>query len=236
MEKRRLLPFLGLLLLLIATILISMELALERDRVMVPHLVGATVPLAMERLREQRLQGKVTGEDYDARFPKGAVIRQDPPPGSWTRAGRWVSLTVGRGSDTLFLPDFAGLPRGKVQALLGANGLVLEGVSQVHSARVPKGVVIAQSPPPGTKLRIGAQVSLLVSLGPTEPVFLMPELVGKEGRYAVQTLKAWGMRVETSSRRDAGGGSARVLAQRPVAGSPISPGETIWLELGQRGP
>ena len=231
--RRRLLISASLLILLVISTIITMELALEKGRVSVPNVVGAAVPLARERLKEYHLQGKITGESYHPSLPKGAVISQDPAAGARIKKQRSVSLTISKGSDELFLPDFALQPRDKVRRYLGAKGLALGDLCQVHSRIYPRGSVISQSPPSGTKLHIGEAVSLLVSLGPPEPVYLMPDLIGRDGASISEALMAIGFKVRINFQASFAKERGRIVAQEPPYGSPIARGERIVLVLGK---
>lgn len=231
--KRKALILFGLLILLTGTTLFTMQFALEKDRVYVPHVVGATAPLAMERLKEHNLQGKIAGDNYHLSFPKGSVITQDPPPGARIKARGWVSLTISRGSNELFLPDFAMQPKDKVRRYMGAKGLALGDLCQAHSGVVPLGIIMAQSPPPGTKVHISDTVSLLVSLGSSQPVYLMPDLVGREGTSISKALMAMGFKVQTNLQASSAKDAGRIMSQKPPHGSPIAKGERIVLGLGK---
>ncbi len=231
--KRRLLISAVLLVLLAITTLISMELAHQKDRVLVPDLVGAAAPQAMERLKEQDLKGKIVGDSYHPSLLKGSVVRQDPPPGSGLKRNRTVSLIISRGSNELFLPDFSLRPKDSVRRAMGQKGLVLRELTELHSDSVPRGHIIAQSPPPGTKLRIGDAVSLLVSRGPEEVAYLMPDLIGRDGQSVSRWLRDLGFKVELEPQPSSSGGGIQILAQEPPSGYPIVRGSKITLALNK---
>jgi len=230
--KRRALIIAGLCTLLAITTISTMEWALERGRVAVPNLLGAAAPLAIERLKEYDLEGKIVGESYHPSIPKGAVIHQDPAPGARVKAKRTVRLTISQGSDELFLPDFTFQPKDRVRRYMGSKGLALGDLCQVHSGKVPRDTIIAQSPPPGTRLHLGDPVSLLVSLGPFPPVYFMPDLKGTDGSFVSKALVAMGFKVQISFQASPAREAGRIVDQNPPCGSPVAQGETILLVLG----
>lgn len=232
-RKKGLLIFAGLLALLAGTTLITMELAFEKGRVVVPHVVGAPAPLAMERLKEQGLRGRIVGERYHPSLPKGSVIVQDPAPGSRIKPQRSVSLTLSRGSSELFLPDFTYLRKDAARRAMGAKGLALGELCHVHSDLVPRGGIVSQSPPAGTRLHIGDVVNLLVSLGPEEAVYLMPDLTGRDTPATSRTLTAMGFKVQPDFGAPSKKEPARIVAQEPLPGSPLPNGAKILLVVGK---
>ena len=235
-QKRRVLIFLGLLIMMVGTILVTMELAFEKGRVLVPNLVGALAPAAKERLKEEGLEGRIVGDRYHPSLPKGSVIAQDPAPRSRIKQHRSVALTISRGTNELFLPDFALQKKEAARRITGAKGLVLGELCQIHSDQVPRGKVISESPPAGAKLIIGDTVNLLVSLGPEERVYLMPDLIGKDEQTVSKALTAMGFKVQLdplpSSKRKQG----KILSQAPPSGSPVPFGSKILLGLEEKKP
>ena len=235
-RKRHLLVFLGFLVLVTGTVFITMELAYEKGRVLVPDLVGAPAPVAMERLKEEGLVGRIVGERYHPSLSKGSVVFQDPAPLSRIKQHRSVALTISRGTNELFLPDFALQKKEAARRTMGAKGLGLGELCQIHSDQVPRGKVISQSPPAGTKLVIGDAVSLLVSLGPQERVYLMPDLIEKDVQTVSQALTAVGFKVQLDPPPPSKRESAKILSQEPPSGSPVPFGSKILLGLEKKKP
>jgi serine/threonine-protein kinase len=222
---------LGLLILMVGTGLITMELAFEKGRILVPDLVGAPAPIAMQRLKEEGLEGRIVGESYHPSLPKGSVIIQDPAPGSRIKPNRSIALTISRGTNELFLPDFALQKTEAARRIIGEIGLMLGELCPIHSNRVPRGKVISQSPPAGTRLIIGDTVNLLVSLGPEDRIYLMPNLIGKDARTVSKALTALGFKVQIDPPRSSEEEQGKILSQEPPFGSPVPLGSKILLGL-----
>ncbi len=147
---------------------IMMWLAMDRDMVQLPRVIGIDATAATELLRERGLQPKVSGREFNERVEKDAVLSQRPASGSWVKKNSEVRLIVSRGSDAVVLPSLAGLPVPDARRVLLQHGLTLGRVAQVHSVEREKEQVIAQDPEAGVPLRRGSAVALLVSLGRRE--------------------------------------------------------------------
>lgn len=153
-----------------ATGYITMWLVMEKDMVQLPRVIGVDSTRAMELLREEGLQPKVTGKEFSELMVKEAVISQRPASGSWVKKNSEIRLVVSRGGDAVVLPNLAGLSLADAKQSLQARGLTLGRVAQAHSPTHPKGEVIAQDPEESVPIRRGSPVALLVSLGqPEEP-------------------------------------------------------------------
>lgn len=148
----------------------TMWFAAEKDKVRLPRVIGMDSTAALELLRDQSLQPKVSGREYSEAIPQDAVLSQRPASGSWVKKNSDVRLVVSQGSDAVALPNLTGLPLPQAQQLLQAHGLTLGRVAQVHSSERPKGEVIAQDPEAGALLRRGSPVAVLLSLGQLDEV------------------------------------------------------------------
>ncbi len=147
---------------------ITMWLAMDRDMVQLPRLIGIDATAATQLLREQRLQPKVSGREFNEQVAKDAVVSQRPASGSWVKKNSEVRLIVSKGSDAVALASLAGLPLPDARRILLQHGLTLGRVAEVYSLEGEKGRVIAQDPEAGVAIRRGGAVALLVSLGQRE--------------------------------------------------------------------
>ena len=97
--------------------------------------------------------------------PRGAVIRQQPEPGTALARGRTVRLyvAVGRGSrGAVRLGDYTGLPERQARELLYRAGLTVRVLDRKAPTRRLVGVVLSQQPSAGMTLPVLSQVALLV--------------------------------------------------------------------------
>lgn len=142
----------------------------EKDKVQLPRLIGMDAATALETLRQQGLQSKVSGREFNDTIPQDAVIFQRPASGSWVRKNSEVRLVVSQGIDAIALPSLAGLPLPQAEQLLSRYGFTLGQVARVHSLERPIGEVIAQDPEAGAVVRRGSPVAVLLSLGQFESI------------------------------------------------------------------
>jgi len=160
--------FAFLLSLAIISAFITMQLALERDKVQVPNLVGQGSEAAVQSLRELGLKPLVIREEYHDWVPRGAVITQRPSGGARVPQGSEVKLVVSKGTDKVTVPAVVGLDLEQAGWVLAKAGLLVGRIAKVHSDRYPEGQVIAQDPPAGSVVKQRGEVQLLLSLGPLD--------------------------------------------------------------------
>ncbi len=221
----------GIIFLSVLSGYIAMNLALERDRVDVPVVIGLNLKEAARQLREVGLQPRMSGERYHGTFPKGTVIRQSPAGGSRIRRDKEVRLTISKGSDETLAPDLVGQPLTSAQRLMAEQGLIVGNTARVHAA-LPAGVVIAQDPPAGFPTRRGSAMDLLISLGEEERFYVMPNLVGQGEDEAIAILKEMGLE-PTVAYEPFPDLARRVVLQDPSFGTRIKEGEQVTLVVAQ---
>jgi serine/threonine-protein kinase len=119
---------------------------------------------------------------------------------------------------------------------LSQQGLQVKVDRREPSQSVPKDSIISQSPAPGTGIKKGRTVRLVVSLGPSD--FLAPRLIGEHYRKAEFLLRQGGLlppEVAWAWRDQAERNT--VIAQDPPAGAPLEQGGRVGIlvSLGKKG-
>jgi serine/threonine-protein kinase len=107
----------------------------------------------------------------------GTVISQDPEPGTELEKGEQVTLVVALEPREVDVPGVIGRDEGTATSRLTSAGLTV--VVQEESVSSPSrdGVVIAQDPPSGSRIKRGGRVTITVGTfepppaddGPTPP-------------------------------------------------------------------
>ena len=133
------------------------------------------------------------------------------------------------------VPDLVGQDIVTVIELIGQQGLQLKVDRREPSQTIPRDAVVSQIPPPGTGLKKGRAVRVVVSHGPSE--LLAPRLVGEQYRkaeillrqgslFSLDVARVWSDTVE----RDI------VIAQDPPAGTPLETGGRVSMlvSLGRK--
>ncbi len=124
------------------------------------------------------------------------------------------------------VPDLTGQDIVSVIEMVSQQGLQLKVDRREPHPTMPRDTVISQTPAPGSGIKKGRQVRVIVSQGPSE--LLAPKLVGENFRKADILMRQAGFVPGTVSRvtsdsveRDI------VIAQDPQAGSPLERGGTF---------
>jgi serine/threonine-protein kinase len=128
----------------------------------VPNLAGSTLPQAQRSLAEAGLTlGPVTAVHSDA-HARETVIAQDPPAGAPASRGVSVRLlqSLGPWEEMMTMPDLRG--REMVTAINLLRELQLEARVSFLRSVSREGQVVAQDPPPGAPVKVGAQVSITI--------------------------------------------------------------------------
>lgn len=189
----------------------------------VPSLSNLTMLEANESLTEAGLYLKIEGEDFDPAVQAGRIIRQDIPPGKKVKAKRAIKVVVSKGPRISSLPLLVHKPLSEAESQLIQTGLGLGSVIYVHSDSVERGTVIAQKPEPHE--RLSDKITVLVSLGPHELIYVCPDFLNKDVAQAREIAENLGLIIETK------GTGTIISAQKPRPGSVIKNTDKIFLEL-----
>jgi beta-lactam-binding protein with PASTA domain len=189
---------------------------------------------------EKVLKKEVT-KDEEKKEDKGQPI-PPPPPSKFLR---WViaaiaAVVVGIGIYIIMppkppvepgieMPNVVGERFEKAKAVLADKGLSVS-TSEKKTGEKPPGTVVDQKPEPGTKLKRGDRVELVLAVRP--PITKMPNVRGKQIDEARDILSKTGLRISDekqikTSERSPG----TVLNQIPEPGVEVEPGKRVVLEV-----
>jgi serine/threonine-protein kinase len=197
----------------------------------VPDLTHLTLDQAEQQLSAHGLQLTRAGERFDPSVPRGFILSQDPPPETPIRGKRRVAVMVSLGEEFSSVPELFGESIRTAHDLLGRAGLRMGGITRAPSEEVGEGLVADTDPPAETVLARDTPVSLLVSIGGGEEIFVMPDVVGREIGGVRRQLEAFGFRVFTPPAAPSVGA---VVYQEPPSGSHITRSTTILLQATGR--
>ncbi len=139
-------------------------LSLGSQQVSVPALEGHSIRMARIVLLRSGLQlGSVSGVHLPALEPD-LVIKQNPPPKATNAGSPRVNLLVSLGpAETAFVaPDFTGLPLSEAASRINASGLRMGRLTFTPLPGGTRGMVVAQSPPRGSKIAARGSVELTI--------------------------------------------------------------------------
>jgi serine/threonine-protein kinase len=150
---------LGLLMLLGAlTAFVVVKIVVSREGVGVPDLRGTDVVATLELAHQQGFGLQITARHFNTTLPSNAILAQDPKAGSWLHRKGIVRVVVGTGIGETAVPAVEGLAWQDAKATLERGGARLGDILRIHSDRVPRERVIAQSPPGDAKVVKGVPV------------------------------------------------------------------------------
>ena len=190
----------------------------------VPTVVGKTLDVARQMLKEGDLRPGEVDKRYSTKIVKGIVISQsvtgDAPELSP------IDLVVSRGPKPIPLPSVDNQTEADAVATLDEAGFDVD-VVRVFSKSVQRGYVISQDPQAEVPTVPGAVVTVKVSRGPA--VFDLRSYIGMTEDQAVAAIRADGLVANVV--HIIGGVSGRVVGQEPIPGSTVHAGDTITISV-----
>lgn len=126
---------------------------------------------------------------------------------------------------SVIVPDLIGMELSRARARVEAQGLRLEISERRQDAAAHEDSVLEQDPLPGTGLRKGDFVRVVVSEAPQRVA--IPDVTGKAEPQAVEALEALGFRVVLEREESSSIPGGRVIRQEPGAGEKAAKGSTV---------
>lgn len=130
----------------------------------VPDLTNKTLAEASIILGKENLLVGSTAEEYSDSLAAGQIIRQMPSAGNEVKKGSKIDFIVSKGREPLWLkiPSLIGETLDNAKRILEESGLKAGNVRESASEADP-GTVIQQIPVPGSKIKQGSAVQLIIS-------------------------------------------------------------------------
>ncbi|MBI5201982.1 MAG: PASTA domain-containing protein [Elusimicrobia bacterium] len=201
----------------------------------VPDLKGKPVSAALDLLAPLNIALRKEGEEFNNAVPIGAILLQNPPPGTKVREGKVLKVVVSQGGETVFAPVVVGLPLRNAEMLLRQNQLVLGEVSEAYSLKYDKGMVMSQDPKSESSVERNSQVGVVVSGGaPPANIALMPDFGRKDVTEASSWAAEGGFQVAISKDFGALFPNGVILSQEPAPDAVLTPNPKIKLTISGR--
>ncbi len=210
---------------------------IKGDMVTVPLIVSENVTDALLELGKQGLYLQHLRTEYGAESPAGIIINQNPAPQTEVKKGTPVRVTLSGGPVNVGVPDLRGMDHREARSRLERADLKSGRISSIESDSSPVGTVITTEPPPGASVALGAQVNLLVSMGPSSSEISMPRITGRtidEARDLLAPLDLEIREFHPALRPEVPENT--IIEQYPPAGMRIEPGASIRITVSQRTP
>lgn len=227
--------FLLLLAVTIVSGIVVMKVAMYTggEAVNAPDVRGKEIIPALKELNAKGLNLKITRMENNPTVPKDRIISQDPVPGEPVKTGRSVRVVISRGSQETIMPDITGASLIRAETMLDGGDIRIGKKIYIHSNRL-RDVILAQRPEPGSFVKRGETLSLLVSSGPPPERIMTPDFTGEPVSMAMERLKELGLRIRRVLYRP-GEGKERgvVIEQDPPFGSRIDKGSYVTLTISE---
>jgi len=195
-----------------------------------PGVIDLTQAQARARVEADGLAFRVGGREFSETVTAGSVLGTDPSAGSNILENGTVSAIISRGPERYELPYLRGRSKDEARDALEQVRLVLGDTRKRFHASVRPGDVLASTPKPGTELKPGTTVDVVLSKGP-KPV-RVPDFTGKDAGRAEAALTRRGFAVEATQKNDDEVPEGDVIAQVPASGT-LFPGETVELMVSE---
>jgi beta-lactam-binding protein with PASTA domain len=221
-----------LIALALLAIAVGLYLTLKPEQLVVPNVIDRESATASQILQNRGFEVDiVTVVNPDVE--RDHVAAQDPRPDTEAPEGSTVTITVSAGPGDAAVPTVSGMPQDEAEQALEDAGFQTR-VERVFSDDVRNGRVVATSPPAGTTLERGSEVTLQVSRGPEQVE--VPDVTGDSEDNARSALEGAGLRVGEITREQSGEAPGTVIEQSPAAGEQVDKGDAVDLTVAQATP
>ena len=231
---RRAFPYLiaaagGFLIAYTAVFLFAFPAEVLPDDGILPNVVGKTFEDATVALKKEGFPAQQGESRFHKTIRANIVLQEDPPAGSRQKLGTNVVLALSAGQKTAEVPVTTNMSQQQARISIENTGLVMGGVTEQLSD-APRGLVIATSPPAGTKVELPGTVDIVLSKGPA--TVNMPDLYGRSVGEARSMVEQIGLRISGVSRDTSSlQPENTVIRQMPAAGQTISAGGAVSLTV-----
>ena len=225
----------ALILLTVALVasLVTMRLAIHGREVAVPKVVGMTLRDAERAAADQGLLVDVENRFYSSEIPEGRIVSQLPAAGTLVRRGWRLRVAESLGPQRAVIPNLVGESGRAAEINARRRGLEVGATVVAHIPGLPPDQVVAQSPPPNAVGVATPKINLLVTAGPDEQSYIMPDFVGHHLAEASAAIEQAGLRLGDVTDVAAPAGHSVILKQSPPSGQRVTAGAVVTFEVAR---
>src|SRR4051794_12856551 len=190
----------------------------------VPSLVGLSAALARDKASADGFTLETVSRPSEQ--PAGTGIDQAPQAGAGLESGAQGMALVSGGQAQGAVPKLTGSTATAAEQLLTSQGL--QSTQRSVDSTKPKGIVVAQDPPEGTKVAKGTSVGLAVSSG--QGTVKVPAVQGTSQADAVSAITKAGLVpvvIQVPSQQAEG----NVIAQDPAPNQQVRAGSKVRINV-----
>jgi beta-lactam-binding protein with PASTA domain len=175
--------------------LTAMRFAIHGQEVQVPAIVGLTPADAARSVAGLGLQIEVERQYYSPQIPEGRIMTQLPLPGTKVRRGWQLRVAQSLGPQRVAIPDVTKQSERAAEWNIRRRGLDLASTAEIQLPGTPADQVLAQSPPANADRVAAPKTSLLITVAPDLPAYVMPSFVGQPLGSVSRTLQDAGFKL-----------------------------------------
>jgi beta-lactam-binding protein with PASTA domain len=207
------------------------------EQTLVPDLRGKDLVEALQELQVKELYPRIQTRYSEHTDDRGAILEQDPAPGTIVKAGRRIRLVVSQGMMVNVIEDYRGRDieevRMDLRALFASASMSLLTIKEpfmYEYSSANAGVILEQKPMPGEPVSGPVTLEFVVSRGQEYATVRTPGLVGLDPVAAVALLEKAGLGFSFSLREARSGeGYGTVVFQDPAEGAAVRSGLSVNL-------
>ncbi len=199
---------------------LTLRILVPSEKIEVPSIVGKDIREAIFVLSEQNLGLRVVGTKFSSDIPQDIVVSQLPPPQVEVRRDRTIEVVISGGSRVVIIPSLIGKRVREARVDLSRKGSKIDTMSYIYSKAV-QGEIVAQDPPAHISSSRKEGLDILVSLGPRNPQFYMPDFRGKKLGEETDLLEKLPLNIGKIKEVPFAGEEGIVIFQSPLPGSQV---------------
>jgi eukaryotic-like serine/threonine-protein kinase len=211
---------------------ITMSFLIKGDELETPDLTGKSLKEAYTITSSKGLFLKKIVGNFDRNYKPMTVITQMPVAGVRIKEKSFIKVFVSSEVVEVIVPNLNGLNLAECEKRLLENDLKKRYIAYMNAVDVPVDSIISQSIPAGSRVNTGAEVDLLISRGPGEISYIMPDIIGKRSTDVQSYFDSLGLKISKMNRVSYPGlEPGVVIKQYPLSGYRINDKARISIEV-----
>ncbi|GMO49338.1 MAG: PASTA domain-containing protein [Termitinemataceae bacterium] len=211
------------------------------DETMVPDLREKQLVEALIELQQKELYPRIQLRYSKSADEKNTILEQEPRPGTIVKAGRRIRLVVSQGVMVSVVDNYVNRNIDEVRLdlqTLNANNpqpiLSFKEPFLYQFSSKPAGIILEQSPPPGTGIATSARLEFVISKGARREFSQMPDLVGLKLADAMPLIEDSGIRWTFDYTLDSSYPRGGVIVLQDIdADSSVAPDKVACLTVAE---
>ncbi|MCD6310269.1 MAG: PASTA domain-containing protein [Candidatus Eremiobacteraeota bacterium] len=216
-----------LVLILVILIILAGYYFLRGRGITVPDLTGRTFSEAESVLDKYGLRVAIERTVSETINEESKVISQFPRPGTRLGKGGYVHIYFG-GEANVKIPRLVHISQGEAEMILSNLELAIE-IEEKSEPEAPFRQVLEQRPGPGTDVKPGSTVTLVVNKARRRSQ--VPSLIGLSEKEARDLVSSCGLRLDSGLAPSARFPPGKVISQDPPAGSLLADNSKVHVTI-----